>query len=126
MKEIEAIKQALAAGPTPGPWERSTTTLFSIACDPYGRQVNRFFAGFQSSRQRHEAQTPELVANAMLAAACNPKAMSAVLAHIEEQAAEIERLRRALRLIHGKDGPDCAADIYEARAIAGDALKETL
>lgn len=30
-------------------------------------------------------------------AACNPAAMAAVLAHIEEQAAEIERLRAALK-----------------------------
>jgi hypothetical protein len=37
------------------------------------------------------------------------------------QAAEIERLRAALELIHGQ-GDSFAHDIYEARAIARDAL----
>ena len=36
--------------------------------------------------------------------------------------AEIERLRSALRLIHGQGGGDFASDIHEARAIARDAL----
>lgn len=35
---------------------------------------------------------------------------------------EIERLRSALRLIHGQGGGDFASDIHEARAIARDAL----
>ena len=52
MKELDAIKQALAAGPTPAgtlPWP--------------------------------------------LISACNPAAMQAVLAHIEAQADELDRLR---------------------------------
>jgi hypothetical protein len=79
-----------------------------------------------------------------LSSACNPTAMSSVLAHIDLQQAEIEKLQAALTLydtaidgqmneitalkaalylIQGEHGPDFAADIYEARAIARDALK---
>ena len=119
MKEIEAIKEALAAGPTPGPWivgkyQRGTT--IATVC-----HVSEFSVG--PDGESYDDHGP-CKTDADYIAACSPAAMTAVIAHseaqrqliqgyvddkqeleerVKDQAAEIERLRadaeryRALR-----------------------------
>ena len=74
--EIARIRAALAAGPTPGPWEpwgSPTPTQFICSEDALIAQTT----------------TGNDVANAGLILSCNPEAMTALLAHIDAQAAEI-------------------------------------
>ncbi len=91
MKEIEAIRTALAAVPTPGPWIGAGPShgkplpeyLNSVVYDGEDGDENDW--GDICNDTTHE--------DAVFIAACNPAAMAVVLAHIEEQDVEIERLR---------------------------------
>ena len=103
MREIESIKQALAAGPTPGPWHADNK--FGIG--PTGTDDDQSF-GFVLPCA--EVLGENIENDARYIAAVNPAAMAAVLAHIDEQAAEIEQLRpdagryRKLRAQHWWSG----------------------
>lgn len=87
---IERIRKALAAGPTPGEWacydDSSDGKTNRIEIAAIGKTVARIYRSVQ------EQDLP----NARLIAACSPANMTAILAHVEAQAAEIERLRAAL------------------------------
>lgn len=87
---IERIREALAAGPTPGEWscyddsnDGKTSRIEIVAI---GKTVARIY------RSVPEQDLP----NARLIAACSPANIAAILAHVEAQAAEIKRLRAAL------------------------------
>ena len=89
MKEIEAIREALAAGPTPGPWicgKYKLGTTIATVC-----HVSEFSIG--PDGESYDDHGP-CKTDADYIAACNPAAMAAVLAHIEEQQREIESLKR--------------------------------
>lgn len=97
---IERIRAALAAGPTPGPWSVETVPTSCGVCHKVGPFPGRrpgdpprhacLYADYPS--QGNPADD-ELEANAAFIAACNPAAIHDLLAHIDAQAAEIERLR---------------------------------
>jgi len=85
MKEIKAIKQALAAGPTPGEWAHDADCSIVFSND--GDEVAVLERNPTGNYRR------QVFFNGEYIAACNPDAMSKVLAHIEAQQAEIEQLR---------------------------------
>jgi hypothetical protein len=85
MKEIESIKQALAAGPTPGEWAHDADCSIVFSND--GDEVAVLERNPTGNYRR------QVFFNGEYIAACNPDAMSKVLAHIEAQQAEIEQLR---------------------------------
>jgi len=85
MKEIDAIKQALAAGPTPGEWAHDADCSIVFSND--GDEVAVLERNPTGNYRR------QVFFNGEYIAACNPDAMSKVLAHIEAQQAEIEQLR---------------------------------
>ena len=109
MKEIEAIKQTLAAGPTPGPWfVQYGDDASHMCCTAVGAANTRTSNDGQWSAEEcdslvaltlHqcypfvEADCERDAANSAYIAACNPAAMQKIIAHIDSQAAEIERLR---------------------------------
>ena len=116
--EIARIRAALAAGPTPGPWVSSPSDLWST---PSGKfcQWGRYLisAGskdvqvddyYRIAAVSNINDKPENKANADLIEACNPAAMTALLAHIDAQAAEIERLQADAG--HAVALPDNAGD----------------
>ena len=76
--EVARIRAALAAGPTPGPWR--TFDQFENWCD-----IAQMDGGCTIGDASME--------DGEYVAACNPAAMTAVLDHIDAQAAEIERLQ---------------------------------
>lgn len=81
----QAIRDALAAGPTPGPWHvggRDASTIY----DRYSQRLANSFEGVMVS-QRSDT---ECKANATLIAACYPETMQAVMD-------ELDRLRSASR-----------------------------
>ena len=83
---LAQVREALAAGPTPGAWacyddsnDGKTSRIEIVAI---GKTVARIYRSVQ------EQDLP----NARLIAACSPANIAAILAHVEAQAAEIERL----------------------------------
>jgi len=89
MADHEAIRKALAAGPTPGPWTAepvpsghrfggSTHQVIALVEDGSDTRSLAFTGGEESR------------ANAELIAACNPQAITALLADYDRLAAEVE------------------------------------
>ena len=83
---LAQVREALAAGPTPGEWscyddsnDGKTSRIEIVAI---GKTVARIY------RSVPEQDLP----NARLIAACSPANIAAILAHVEAQKAEIERL----------------------------------
>ena len=82
---IERIREALAAGPTPGPW----VTMPANAGVHCVARINAWEAVPPSDCElSHDS------IDASFIAACSPANMTAILAHVEAQAAEIDRLTR--------------------------------
>lgn len=115
---LAQVREAMAAGPTPGEWacyddsnDGKTSRIEIVAI---GKTVARIYRSVQ------EQDLP----NARLIAACSPANVAAILAHVEAQEAEIERLRAVLeRIAEGCSFP--ADDVQRAiRDTARDALKE--
>ena len=117
---LAQVREALAAGPTPGEWvcydDSSDGKTNRIEIAAIGKTVARIYRSVQ------EQDLP----NARLIAACSPANMRTILAHVEAQEAEIERLTLACRraviaLAAATDQmPVFAADY----AAVSDALKE--
>ena len=78
------IREALAAGPTPGPWSLHARSSMSVA-GPGSTVVAACGGHADNSRNPDELQA-ELQANALLITACNPAAIAELLA-------ELDRLR---------------------------------
>lgn len=81
-ESLEAIRAALDAGPTPGPWGASFDGHGGVSIMSIKWQIG--FASKAGGKQD---------ANAALIAACNPKAITALLDALKARDAEIERLR---------------------------------
>lgn len=112
---LAQVREALAAGPTPGPW----VTMPANAGVHCVARINAWEAVPPSDCElSHDS------IDASFIAACSPANMAAILAHVEAQAAEIERLRAALgRIAEGCSFP--ADGVQRAiRDTARDALKE--
>lgn len=108
---LAQVRDALAAGPTPGEWacyddsnDGKTSRIEIVAI---GKTVARIYRSVQ------EQDLP----NARLIAACSPANIAAILAHIEAQAAENEQLREMLaRLYAGSDLYCDDGELQDARA----------
>ncbi len=116
---LAQVREALADRPSAGPWVATLRDpgTFQVAT------VDNF--GVYSRHPDHggnAAGFPEH--DAAYIAKCNPENIAAILAHVEAQAAENERLRAALgRIAEGCSFP--ADDVQRAiRDTARDALKE--
>lgn len=84
------VREALAAGPTPGPW----VTMPANAGVHCVARINAWEAVPPSDCElSHDS------IDASFIAACSPANMTAILAHVEAQAAEIERLQVGIELI---------------------------
>ncbi len=105
---LAQVREALEAGPTPGPWSLKTVPTSDGSC----HKIGPFPSASRIHSEAHACvyaigirlgindSTPvarELLANARLMAACSPANIAAILAHVDAQAAEIERLRAALK-----------------------------
>ena len=108
---IKRLREALAAGPTPGEWacyddsnDGKTSRIEIVAI---GKTVARIY------RSVPEQDLP----NARLIAACSPANIAAILAHVAAQAAENEQLREMLaRLYAGSDLYCDDGELQDARA----------
>lgn len=104
---LTQVREALSAGPTPGPWHhcqpfqsvRAERTIHgpvpaqrvdfvSTKTQPVHERIIIPMAG-KEAHVRSEDMA--------FIAACNPENIAAILAHVEAQEAEIERLRAALK-----------------------------
>lgn len=151
---LAQVREALVAGPTPGEWSLKTVPTSDGSC----HKIGPFPSASRIHSEAHacvyaigirlgiDDSTPvarELLANARLMAACSPANIAAILAHVDAQEAEIERLRAGLRAVsdlidesHGVAGLHRNGDVapwsdlraggkYEAWLVSfDDALKE--
>ena len=100
---LAQVREALAAGPTPGPWSLKTVPTSDGSC----HKIGPFPSASRVHSETHacvyaigirlgiDDSTPvarELLANARLMAACSPDNITAILAHVEAKEAENERL----------------------------------
>ena len=107
---LAQVREALEAGPTPGGWSLKTVPTSDGSC----HKIGPFPSASRIHSEAHACvyaigiclgindSTPvarELLANARLMAACSPANIAAIIAHVEAQEAEIERLRAALTLV---------------------------
>jgi len=117
---LAQVREALAAGPTPGPWylrtNRHPTTDgrawgWLDTQPPGGSQYAP--PGLQITWERGSKSE----ANAGYIAACSPTNIAAILAHVEAQKAENEQLREMLaRLYAGSDLYCDDGELQDARA----------
>lgn len=103
---LAQVREAIAAGPRPGEWRVSKYRD--------GRQALIYDADdFEVARVCY----PNRDADAALIAACSPANMSAILAHVEERAAENEQLREMLARLYAGSDLYCDDDeLQDARA----------
>lgn len=121
-KHIDAIRDALAMGPIPGVWYQGSATGAFKNC-VYDKRV------WWNADGSRGGDTPNLCVvlpesqetTAAYIAACHPDAMHAILAHIDQQAEEIERLRSA-----GACLANCAYNIAQFERALTNRERETL
>jgi len=95
---LAQVREALTAGPTPGQWfavndGNRTEPFMNVKAERIsGRGPTHEVAICATGDSPQSMET----ANARHIAACNPVNMTAILAHVDAQAAEIERLRQLL------------------------------
>lgn len=94
----KAIREALEAGPTPGPWTASNRGSYAVDSEDegsvYGPEGEDVGAEFVKPIGNAPTIRGELwYRDAAFVAACNPEAMTALLAQLAELRAEVERLR---------------------------------
>lgn len=117
---LAQVLEALAAGPTPGPWyvrtNRHPTTSgrswgWLDAAPPGGPQ--RAIAGVRVEWEGGDTSA----VNARYLAACCPPNMSAILAHVDAQVAENEQLREMLARLYAGSALYCDdGELQDARA----------
>lgn len=131
---LAQVREALAAGPTPGRWfavndGNRTEPFMNVKAERIsGRGPTHEVAICATGDSPQSMET----ANARYIAACSPVNIAAILAHFEAQAAEIKRLRKLAMTTHlfeeapcflcGYNGPGyyqpeqhpCAALYHEA------------
>lgn len=99
---LAQVREALAAGPTPGPW----SIIDDHRGDTWVTCEDRINEGFVEicmvERGFDEPFESEQITNANFIAACSPANIAAILAHIEAQAAENERLRKFVGRVLGE------------------------
>jgi len=117
MKEIKAIKQALAAGPTPGEWAHDADCSIVFSND--GDEVAVLERNPTGNYRR------QVFFNGEYIAACNPDAMSKVLTHIEAQNAEIAAYDISVAE-YRQQCIDNHAEIERLRAESDERLKNTV
>lgn len=112
---LAQVREAMAAGPTPGPWSLKTVPTSDGSCHkigpfPSSSRVHSethacvYATGIRLGIDDSTQVARELLANARLMAACSPANIAAILAHVEAQAFENEQLREMLaRLYAGSD-----------------------
>lgn len=83
-----AIREALAMGPTPGPWVDGP--LYSVVTQDYCAGKKPVIALVELI----PAKLDECLANKSLICACDPDTIRAMLEELDAQQAEIERLRK--------------------------------
>lgn len=100
---LAQVREALSAGPTPGPWHHDSDPIKN---DPLHRVRFRVTAKgrtitetYYSSAQPGAPFTSGEADNRFIAA-CSPANMTAILDHVEAQAAEIKRLRKLAMTTH--------------------------
>lgn len=81
MKEIEAIKAALAAGPTPGPWIGAGPSFGQ----PLPVYLNCVVPDYEDDELPVTVCDNTETADANYIAACNPAAMQKIIDHIDAQ-----------------------------------------
>ena len=123
---LAQVREALEAGPTPREWLiAGEDKSFVYSLGPHG--TNAFWAHVQAAGPERISEA-EKGANAKLIAACSPANMTAILAHVEAQAAENARLRAALNTCAWalRQPLDEWKGVCERKALdeARDALKE--
>lgn len=103
---LAQVREALAAGPTPGEWRVSKYRD--------GRQALIYDADdFEVARVCY----PNRDADAALIAACSPANIAAILTHVEAQEAEIEQLREMLAHLYAGSDLYCDdGELQDARA----------
>ena len=125
---LAQVREAIAAGPTPGEWSLKTVPTSDGSC----HKIGPFPSASRVHSETHacvyaigirlgiDDSTPiarELLANARLMVACSPANVAAILAHIEAQAFENEQLREMLaRLYAGSDLYCDDGELQDARA----------
>ena len=111
----KAIREALEAGPTPGPWIIATSNSWrrivtqhrmESVCEPITQNDGHPDLYFRNGG----ADGPD----ARLIAACNPEAMTALLSQLAEMRAEVERLKSVITEHNAECINQC-----EARKAAG-------
>lgn len=116
---LAQVREALAAGPTPG----TRSILDDHRGDTWVTCDDRIDEGLVEicmvERGFDEPFESEQIANANFIAACSPANIAAILAHIEAQAAEIERLTAALQ--HEADCVEAAKEEIERLTACGSA-----
>ena len=92
----QAIRDALAAGPTPGPWRVfnhswSDTSILAVDFDHAVCLLDINYA----TEESQEADEAVMAANARLIAACNPETMRALLAELDTLRASLSTSKQA-------------------------------
>lgn len=120
-----AIRAALAAGPTPGPWHGVAAKLgddFGIL-DPH--QQNVLAEVFSDIRHDGECAIREAAANAKLIAACNPAALAELLAELDGERNRSQMYADLVRgvavVLHGEGWSDTSKLPAEVEALKADA-----
>jgi len=96
-QEEIAIREALAKGPTSGAWTHTINRSgHSFIVQDVEKRLVCSMSWHHSSREYYPLKD-ESEANAALLAACNPANITALLAHLSDLRAEVERLSRDAR-----------------------------
>ena len=126
---LAQVREALAARPTPGPWylrtNRHPTTDgrawgWLDTQPPGGSQYAP--PGLQITWERGSKSE----ANADYIAACNPENIAAILAHVDAQAAEIERLTKSEQIEAQIEARDALLDFISENGTASEGVQHYL
>ena len=101
----ERIREALAMGPTPGPWAPKELPR-DMQRDGYRFSISRGGLGWWIAKVTHEANGGSGAANAALIAACDPGTIRVLLNERDALVAENARLEEMLRELEDREQRD--------------------